>query len=216
MGGSGDPSPFTAYGVYVGMKAAAKKAYGSDDLSGKKILVQGVGHVGTYLVENLAKENAKIYVTDISEQKLKNVAEKYGSEVVKMGEEYDLDIDIYAPCALGGTLNDENISRLKCKVVAGGANNQLLREERHGHMLIDKGIVYAPDFLINGGGIVNVYHEYLGNYNRENVMATTENIYETTLQVLAHADKNDMTPQQAAMDMAKLRIEAIGKINLSF
>lgn len=215
MGGSGDPSPVTAYGVYVGMKAAAKRAFGSESLTGKKVLVQGVGHVGTFLVENLAKENADIYITDISEDKLKNVSDQYKATVVPMGSEYDLDMDIYAPCALGGTLNDESISKLKCKVVAGGANNQLLNEEKHGNMLIDKSIIYAPDFLINGGGIANVYHEYLGNYNRESVMASTERIFDTTLKVLDHADKSGLTPQQSAMDIAKSRIESIGKIKLT-
>lgn len=215
MGGSGDPSPVTAYGVYVGMKAAAKKAFGSEKLEGKKVLVQGVGHVGSYLVENLVKEKAEIYVTDISKDKIKDVVDKFGVNVVEMGTEYDLDMDIYAPCALGGTLNDDTIDRLQCAVVAGGANNQLLEEQRHGHKLVDKGIVYAPDFLINGGGITNVYYEYLGSYNRESVMAQTERIFDTTLEVLNHSEATGMAPQQAAMDIAKSRIESIGKIKLT-
>src|SRR5690606_24009110 len=106
MGGSGVPSPVTAYGTYMGMKAAAKKAYGSDSLEGKKISVQGVGHVGGYLVELLAKENAQIFITDIYEDRLREVANKYNAQVVGMEEIYDLDVDIYAPCALGGTIND--------------------------------------------------------------------------------------------------------------
>ena len=214
MGGSGDPSPVTAYGVYMGMKAGAKKAFGSENLAGKKVMVQGAGHVGTFLMENLAKENAKIYVSDFSEEKLKYVVDNYGATVIPMGDVYGVDADIYAPCALGATLNDDTIPQLKCAVVAGGANNQLLNEEKHGRMLIEKGIVYGPDFLINGGGITNVYYEFLGNYNREQVMIQTERIYNTTIEVIDHAAKSDMTPQAAAIEIANRRIAAIGKNKL--
>lgn len=214
MGGSGDPSPVTAYGVYMGMKAGAKKAFGSESLEGKKVVVQGAGHVGTYLIENLAKENAKIYVSDISEDKLKYVSDKFGATVIPMDDVYGIDADIYAPCALGASLNDDTIPQLKCAVVAGGANNQLLEEEKHGRMLIEKGIVYGPDFLINGGGITNVYYEYLGNYNRDQVMTQTERIYDTTLQVIDHAAKMGITPQAAAIEIAERRIAAIGKNKL--
>lgn len=214
-GGGGDPSPVTAYGVYMGMKAAAKRAFGSDKIEGKKVMVQGVGNVGNYLVDYLKKENAKVYISDISDKKLDQVAKKYGATVVPMEEVYNVDCDIYAPCALGATLNDDNIDALKCGVVAGGANNQLLDEKRHGRMLVDRGIVYAPDFLINGGGITNCYFEYTGEYNRALVMAQTERIYDTTLKVLDHAGKNKSTPQQSAIDMALERIEKIGKIKIS-
>src|SRR5210317_307977 len=124
-GKSGDPSPVTARGTYVGMKACAKEVYGSDSLTGKKIAVQGVGHVGEYLVEALAKENAEIYISDIHEPTLKRIAEQYGAHVVAPDEIYDIDMDIYAPCALGGTVNDDTLSRLKCSIIAGAANNQL-------------------------------------------------------------------------------------------
>lgn len=119
MGGSGDPSPVTAYGVYMGVKASAKKVFGSDSLAGKKIAVQGVGQVGMYLTEHLTKEGAQVYITDINENKLKNVAAKTGATVVGMDNIYDLDVDIYSPCALGATINDETIKRLKAKVIAG-------------------------------------------------------------------------------------------------
>lgn len=129
-GKSGDPSPVTAYGVYVGMKAAAKAQYGSDSLSGKKVAVQGVGHVGQYLVEHLTKEGAEVYISDIHEATLKNVADKFGTKVVGLNDIYDLDMDIYAPCALGATINDETLSRLKCSIIAGAANNQLKKMKK--------------------------------------------------------------------------------------
>ena len=165
MGGSGDPSPFTAYGVYVGMKASAKKAYGSDNLSGKKILVQGVGHVGQYLVGHLMKDGAKVYISDINAEKIaQTVAANHGVEVIDGANIFDMDMDIYAPCALGATVNDQSISKLKARIIAGAANNQLADENVHGPMLIEKNILYAPDFLINAGGLINVAAE-LETYN---------------------------------------------------
>jgi leucine dehydrogenase len=215
MGGGGDPSPVTAYGTYMGMKAAAKKAYGSDSLTGKKISVQGVGHVGGYLVELLAKENAQIFITDIYEDRLREVANKYNAQVVGMEEIYDLDVDIYAPCALGGTINDNTIDRLKCQVIAGCANNQLRDEKVHGPALIEKGIVYAPDFLINAGGLINVYSELVG-YNRESAYSQTERIYGYTLDIFELAEKEGIYTQLAATKMAEKRINSIGKVRSTF
>ncbi|RDV13790.1 Glu/Leu/Phe/Val dehydrogenase [Pontibacter diazotrophicus] len=214
-GGGGDPSPVSAYGTYMGMKAAAKKAFGSDSLEGKRIAVQGVGHVGAYLVELLTKENVEIFVTDIYEDRLREVAKKFGAKVVGMDELYDLDVDIYAPCGLGGTINDITIDRLKCKVIAGCANNQLRDEQVHGPALVKKGIVYAPDFLINAGGLINVYSELVG-YNRDNAYAQTERIYGYTLDIFALAEKEGLHNQQAAMRLAEKRIESIGKMRSTF
>jgi leucine dehydrogenase len=205
MGGGGDPSVFTAYGVFLGMKAVAKKAFGSDSLKGLRIAVQGVGHVGTYLLERLHKEGAVLFVTDYFEDKAVAVANKIGASVVGVDDIYDLDIDIYAPCALGATLNDNTIPRLKCKVVAGAANNQLKDEVRHGQMLLDLGIIYAPDFLINAGGVINVYQEVLG-YNREKAFAQVEKLYDFTLEILNLADKQGITTHAAAMQAAERRI----------
>ncbi len=213
-GGGGDPSPVTAYGTYMGMKATAKKVFGSDDLSGKKISVQGVGQVGMYLVEHLAKENAEVYITDISQDKLKMVANKFGASVVGMDEVYDIDVDIYAPCALGATLNDDTINRLKCQMIAGAANNQLADEKRHGYMLIDKGVTYAPDFLINAGGLINVYEEHLGNYNRESAYLQAEKIYDTCLDILNVAEDESISSQEAAIKLAEKRITDIGRVRL--
>ncbi|MFY0655110.1 MAG: leucine dehydrogenase, partial [Cyclobacteriaceae bacterium] len=194
-----------------GMKAAAKRAYGSESLVGKKVMVQGVGNVGRYLVEHLVKEKAQVLISDISQEKLKAVSSEYGAEKVEMNDVYSVDYDIYAPCALGATLNDQTIGSLKCLVIAGGANNQLLDEKRHGEMLVEKGIVYAPDFLINGGGITNCYFEYTGQYDRKLVMQQTEKIYQTTLDVLDRAGRNNTTPQQSALEMALDRINKAAK-----
>ena len=215
-GGAGDPSPVTAYGVYMGMKAAAKKAFGTDSLQGKKIGVQGVGQVGKYLINYLVKEGAEIMITDIFEDKLKEVAATTGATVVDSKVLYDMPMDIYAPCALGATINDQTIDRLTCKVIAGGANNQLEDEAKHGKILMKKGIVYAPDFLINAGGVINVGAEYYGEYQEETVFAQTEKIYDTCLSILNASEQQNIPAQQAAIQAAKARIEAIGRIKLPF
>ena len=150
------------------MKAGAKKAYGLDSLSDKNILVQGVDQVGKYLVDHLSEENANVFIADIFEDKIKTSTDKYPKvSVVDSNKVLQMEMDIYAPCAMGATLNDDTIPELKCAVVAGAANNQLANERKHSAMLNDHGIIYAPDFLINSGGIANVYYEYLGNYNKD-------------------------------------------------
>lgn len=212
LGGSGDPSPVTAYGVYMGMKATAKYVYGNDSLSCKKVAVQGAGHVGQYLIDYLVKEGAKVFVSDIFEDRLKECTSKYSVHVVDTDAIYDMDMDIYAPCALGGTLNDETIIRLKCAIVAGGANNQLKNETVHGKQLLEKGIVYAPDFLINSGGIINVYGEIAG-YDKQAAMKKAEYIYEVTQEVLKISSEQKISSQVAAMQVAQRRIDAVARIN---
>ncbi|MFY0625415.1 MAG: Glu/Leu/Phe/Val dehydrogenase [Reichenbachiella sp.] len=215
MGGAGNPSPFTAYGVYMGMKAAAKRAYGSESLEGKKVLVQGTGQVGTHLINYLSKEGALISVSDIFENKIKAVADKFDVEVVANEDIFTSPMHIYAPCALGGTINNESIEQMSCDIIAGAANNQLLDEKFHDQTLNNKGILYAPDFLINGGGITNVYYEYEGNYNKDRVMRQTERIYNTTLEVFDLCDQTRNSPQMAAISLAEKRIADIGKIKLT-
>ena len=212
MGGSGDPSPVTAYGVYVSMKASAKEAFGSDSLSGKKVLVQGIGHVGETLVDYLTKEGAKVYINDISEERIKATADKYKAEFVPADKMFDLDIDIYAPCALGATVNDETLSKLKCKVICGAANNQLADEKKHGELVLSKGILYAPDFVVNAGGIINVYYELEG-YNRERALAHAEKIYDTTWNIIQTAKAQNIPTYAAANKIAEQRIESIARIN---
>ena len=215
MGGGGDPSPVTAYGVYMGMKATAKKVFGVDNLSGKKIGVQGIGQVGTHLVEYLVKENAKVFVTDIDDAKVKSLAQKLGVTGVDGDAFYDLDMDIYAPCALGATINDDTIPRLRCSMIAGAANNQLKDEHKHGYKLLDHRIVYAPDFLINAGGLINVYNEYLGNYNRDRVHQLTEKIYDTCITILNVAEHDKISSQEAAIQLAEKRIAEIARVRTS-
>lgn len=212
MGGSGDPSPVTAYGVYVSMKASAREVWGSDSLNGKKILVQGIGHVGESLVGHLSKEGAKVYINDINEERLKAVADKYKAEVVKADGMFDLDIDVYAPCALGATVNDETLSRLKCKVICGAANNQLANEVIHGEAVGKQGILYAPDFVVNAGGIINVYYELEG-YNSERALAHAEKIYDTTWNLFQMAKKEGIPTYMAANKLGEQRLEAIARIN---
>ncbi|WP_430613371.1 Glu/Leu/Phe/Val family dehydrogenase [Flavobacterium sp. JP2137] len=206
-GGSGNPSPVTAYGVFMGLKAAVKHQFGSDALQGKRVLVQGIGHVGETLVDYLTKEGAVVQITDINEAKLQEVSKKYGAKIFSGPDLYSADVDIYSPCALGATLNDDTVNKIKAKVIAGAANNQLANDKVHGQILKDRGISYAPDFLINAGGIINVYGEIVG-YGKEEAMKRTENIYHTTLEIFLNAEKNNTTPQQAAMKMAQDRIDA--------
>jgi leucine dehydrogenase len=215
MGGGGDPSPVTAYGVYMGMKAAARKAFGHDSLSGRRIAVQGVGQVGMHLVQYLVKEGAEVFVTDLSAEKVKRIAQEFGVTAVAQDDIYDADADIFAPCALGATINDETIARLKCSVIAGAANNQLKDEMRHGYMLMDRSIIFAPDFLINAGGLMNVYHEFRGNYNRKRVMEQTEKIYDTCLGILDHADAERVSTQEAAIRLAEKRIAEVGRLQMT-
>jgi leucine dehydrogenase len=212
MGGSGDPSPFTAYGVFVGMKASAKKMWGNDNLSGKKVLVQGVGHVGQYLVGHLVQEGAKVYITDINQEKIKETVEKFHTvEVVDGAGIFDMDIDIYAPCALGATVNSESIAKMKCAIIAGAANNQLADENTHGAELIKKGILYAPDFLINAGGLINVAAE-LDGYNRERVMGNVEKIYDRTLDIYHLSETEKIHTQAAAIRIAEKRLHDIANV----
>ncbi|UJH92943.1 NAD-binding protein [Antarcticibacterium sp. 1MA-6-2] len=204
-GGAGNPSPITAYGVFMGMKAAAEYKYGSDDLDGRKVLVQGIGHVGESLVEHLSNEGAKVYIADINPARLEEVARKYSAQIYTE-DVYEADVDIYAPCALGATINDDTIYRIKASIIAGAANNQLADDKVHGQILQEKGIVYAPDFLINAGGIINVYAELEG-YDRTEIMRRTENIYNTTLEILKTAEARKISTHFAALQIAQQRID---------
>lgn len=212
MGGSGDPSPFTAYGVFMGMKASAKKVWGNDSLSGKKVLVQGVGHVGQYLVGHLIEEGAKVYISDINNEKIRQTLDKFRTvEVIDGTAIFDTEIDIYAPCALGATVNTESINKMKCPIIAGAANNQLADENIHGPMLVEKGVLYAPDFLINAGGLINVAAE-LDGYNRERVMGNVEKIYERTLDIFNLSETEKIHTQAAAMKIAEKRLQDIANV----
>ena len=212
-GKSGDPSPVTAYGVYMGMKAAAKIQFGSDSLMGKKIAVQGVGHVGEYLVKHLTEEGALVSITDIHEDTLSRVAQTYGTKIVAPKDIYDIDMDIYAPCALGATINDDTLSRLKCSVIAGAANNQLMEEQKHGVEVMKKGIIYAPDFTINAGGVINCFSEVQG-LSAAWAHSKAEEIYTTIHSIVKRSQDTQIPTYQIANKMAEERIEAIGKVKL--
>lgn len=214
MGGSGNPSPVTAYGVYMGMKAAARYRFGSDDLKDKKVMVQGIGHVGRTLVNYLCKEGAEVWINDLHEESLQRVAEAFDVRIYRGNELYRQDVDIYAPCALGATLNEANIKQLKCSIVAGAANNQLADENADAERLMARNIIYAPDFLINAGGLINVYSE-IADYSREDVMRKTENIYDTTLEILKTSEVEKITPHQAALSIAEARVEEARRLKNS-
>lgn len=212
-GKSGDPSPVTAYGVYMGMKACAKEQFGSDSLSGKKVAVQGVGHVGEYLVKHLRAEGAEVFITDIHEDTLKRVSNEYGAKVVGLNEIYDIDMDIYAPCALGATVNDETLAKLKCSIIAGAANNQLANESVHGQIVMDKGIIYAPDFALNAGGVINCYSE-VKSLSADWAMGQAEQIYTTIGNIVARSKSEGTPTYKIANKMAEERIQSVGNIKL--
>lgn len=211
MGGSGDPSPVTAYGVYMGMKAAAKEAYGSDSLNGKRVAIQGAGNVASHLARYLAKENTTLFVTDIYRKKAESLAEEISGTYVEPDKIYGLDVDIFSPCALGGVINDDTLPVLKCGVIAGAANNILDDEPEHASRLEEKGIVYAPDYVINAGGIINISSELEG-YNEDVAMRKTSRIYDTVTDILEYANDQNITTVAASNRMAEERIDAVGNI----
>ena len=209
-GRSGDPSPVTAHGVFRAIQASARERWGSDDLSTKTVSVQGAGHVGYYLAKELHEAGAKLVVTDIDVERVKQVVAEFGARSVAPEEIYGVQADIFAPCALGGIINDATIPQLTCEIVAGGANNVLL-EERHGVVLEERGILYAPDYVANAGGVINVYSELAG-WSSARAFRKADEIYDTILKVFAIA-KHDNVPTYVAADrLAEQRIKAVGSM----
>jgi len=214
FGSSGNPSPVTAYGVYKGMKAAAKAAFGTDSLEGKTVAVQGVGNVAYNLCRHLHEEGAKLIVTDINKEAVERAVAEFGARAVDPDDIYSQECDIYAPCALGATINVDTIPQLKAKVIAGAANNQL-KETRHGDQIHDMGIVYAPDYVINAGGVINVADELYG-YNSERALKKVEGIYGNIERVL-EISKRDRIPTYLAADrLAEERIERMRQSRSQF
>ncbi len=211
LGGSGDPSPVTAFGVYMGMKASMKSLTGSDSLKGKTVAVQGAGHVAEFVCQHLKKEGAKIFISDIFAEKVERVAKAAGATVVEAEAIYDVAADIFCPCALGAIVNDHTIPRFKFKIIAGGANNQLAEEAKHGPMLIERDILYAPDYAINAGGLINVYNELEG-YSQERALKQAEGIYDTMLTIFSIAKKEHVPTYEASNRLAEQRIRSIGRI----
>jgi leucine dehydrogenase len=208
FGGSGDPSPVTALGVFYGILAAVEKRFQKSDLSQLKILVQGVGAVGKHLCELLHERGVKLYVSDISADRLQDMKAKYNAEIVEADKCTQLDIDVYAPCARGATLNDVSIPQLKASVVAGAANNQLEKEEKHAEMLRDRNILYAPDYVINAGGLINVSNEIIG-YNREKVMKEVKQIGQTLKHIFDEAERKGTSTLIASNQYAENRIKTM-------
>jgi leucine dehydrogenase len=209
-GGSGDPSPVTAYGALRGFQAAVRWKLGTDDLAGLRVALQGCGHVGYYLAKQLADAGCKLVVADIDEARTSRLQDECGAEVVSTDAIYDQDCDVFAPCALGAILNSDTIPRLRCKVIAGAANNQLATDA-DGIALAERGILYAPDYIVNAGGLINVYHEG-PNYNREMVMDQVSRLYETTLDVFRLAEEHGLRPEDAATRLAENRIARVGRL----
>lgn len=209
-GGSGDPSPFTAYGTYMGIKAACGAVFENDRVHGKTVAVQGLGQVGYHLCRRLADKGARLVVTDINSEAVERVVQEFGAQAVPVNSIYDVPCDIFAPCALGAGINDETIDRIQAPIIAGAANN-VLAEERHGDALAAKGVLYIPDYIINAGGLINVADELEG-YDKERVLRRVRGIYDTVSQVIAIAKALSIPTYKAADLLAETRIEKLGRV----
>jgi leucine dehydrogenase len=203
-GGSGDPSPMTAIGVYQSIRASAKIRYGDESLAGKHVAVQGVGHVGYYLCKHLARDGARLTVTDIVAEKVQRVVDEFHAAAVQPDEVYAVDADIFAPCALGAVINDDSLEVLKVDIVAGAANNQLA-QSRHGDELHKRGILYAPDYVANAGGLINVYGE-LKSWSHQRSQRKAAEIYGTVVRIFELADEEGIPTSEAADRVAEERI----------
>ncbi|MFW5913469.1 MAG: Glu/Leu/Phe/Val family dehydrogenase [Bacillota bacterium] len=218
-GKSGNPSPITALGAYHGIRASLMKKYGDDSIEGRSFAIQGAGQTGYYLIGYLLEAKAKkVYFTEINDHHIKKVKDEYPEvEFVEPDTIYEQDVDVFAPCALGGMLNDDTIPKIKAKIVAGTANNVLEEEDKHGQMLKDKGILYAPDFVINAGGLINVSHELSSSgYVKEKAVREVERIYDRLLQVYDIAERDNEHTQRAAKIFAKERIATINNLTANY
>jgi leucine dehydrogenase len=209
-GGSGDPSPFTALGVLHGMRACAQEVFGSAALEGRTVAVQGLGHVGYRLCELLHEEGANLIVTDVREEVVESAVREFGAKPVEPDEILTLPCDILAPCALGAVVNDESLPELQCSIIAGSANNVLL-EARHGAALAERGILYAPDYVINAGGLINVADELEG-YNQTRATKRVARIYDSVKRIIAISKRDGVPTNVAADTLALERIDAISSI----
>jgi leucine dehydrogenase len=213
-GGSGDPSPYTAYGVLQGIRASVQKKYSHTDLGKLSFAVQGVGHVGGHLVKHLRDEGAKVFICDMNKERVDELVETLGAEAVPMDDIYDCDTNVFAPCALGASINDKTLPRLKCEIVAGAANNQLATTEC-GDELHKRGILYAPDYAINAGGVMNVSIELQG-YDQERAARMVNGVYDIIANIYRLAERDGIPSWLAADRLAEERINALGKVKLPF
>lgn len=212
IGGSGDPSPVTALGVFHGIRACVNERFGSESLAGRRITVQGLGHVGTALVELLAAEKAEILVTDLDMDWTEQVARQYGAKAIAPDQIFNVEGDIFSPSALGGVINDKSLQHFGYQIVAGSANNQLEDEVRHGERLKELGILYAPDYVINAGGLINVWNEIQG-YNAQKVQKEVGHIYDTLKQIFAIAKNENVPTNLASNRLAERRITQLSKLS---
>ena len=212
-GGSGDPSPFTAYGTLQGLMAAVNHKFGHEEVGKLSYAVQGVGHFGMEFVKLLREQGAKVFVTDINKAAVQRCVDEFGCEATDLDEIYDVDADVYSPAALGGTVNEQTLPRLKCKIICGPANNQLANDAI-GDELGKRGILYAPDYAVNAGGVMNVSLEIDG-YNRERAMRMMRTIYYNVGRIFQIAERDNIPTYKAADRMAEERIATIGRIKLS-
>lgn len=207
---SGDPSPFTATGVFLGIKAAVKHKLDKDDLAGLTVAVQGVGHVGYHLCKQLHIAGAKLLVSDINQDSLNCVVSEFGAEIVGLDDILFSDVDILSPCALGAMINDDTIDHIKAGIIAGAANNQLARDD-HGQALMDRDILYAPDYVINAGGIINIAAETRGAYDVDWVNAKVANIYDSLKVIFERSVSENRPTNRIADELANEIIEAARK-----
>ncbi len=212
-GGGGDPSPYTAQGTFEGIKIAVKHRLKRDDLKGVKVAVQGLGHVGYYLCKYLSKKGAELIVCDIDEDRVKKVVKKYNATAVGINDIYGVNCDVFAPCALGAVINDETIDTLTCSIVAGASNNQLLDDIKHGEILKKKNILYAPDYIINAGGVINVYYEAINQYNKDKVSKKVDMIYNILDEIFKSSKEANITTSEAAAKLSEDRINNISGIH---
>jgi len=215
LGGAGNPAPYSAKGVFLGIKACVKEKFGSDELAGRTVLVQGLGNVGEHLVKLLRAENVEVFVSDINIELMQMVAKKYKAKAMEADKIFSTSADVYAPCALGATVNDKTLKTMKFAIIAGSANNQLANENIHGQALHDMGILYAPDFLINAGGIISCYSELTG-FSKKRTEQLTENIYDATREVIKLSKTKNIPTNLAAAEIAEKRIDDIRKIKASY
>jgi leucine dehydrogenase len=208
LGGSGDPSPFTARGVFRAIQASAKFRWNSDELSGVTVALQGCGNVGYNLAKLLHEAGAKLIVTDVDENNLSRVVDEMAVATVQPDEIFRVPADVFAPCALGGVINDQTIPQLQVQIVSGAANNQLL-EERHGAMLRERDILYAPDYVANAGGVLNGCRELFG-WKAEDSLLKIDEIYDTTLRIFESAEAQGLTTNKAADRLAEERLRRAG------
>ncbi len=215
LGGSGDPSPVTALGVFSGMRATVEEELNRSTLEGLEVAVQGCGHVGYHLVGHLVRAGAHVTVTDVDTEAMQRTVGDFRVKFVESQRIYDVPCDIFAPCAMGGILNELTIPRLKCSIVAGAANNQLADEKLDGQRLVDRNILFAPDFVINAGGLINVANELEG-YNQERALGQATRIYDVLRAVLERAKSENLPTYRAANNLAMERIEALNRIRRTY